>query len=255
VGDRLGHHPQGYILMFKTSRGQDNGQRGITGLETAIILIAFVVVASVFAFTVLSTGIFASERSKETVFAGLDEVRSSLEPRGSVIAYKGRYTSGNTDSIYKVVFTVSNAVQGESINLTPPYNVGGSGDDPDLISGAQYRTIISYTDENQYIADLPWSITFPGYDNSDNLLDPGEKAEITVWLADRVTGVAAATTAGGIDIMDGSSGDGGEAGITSTSTAPGVNDKWTIEVKPESGASLNIQRTLPGRLDTIMDLR
>ncbi|MBT5320698.1 MAG: flagellin, partial [Chloroflexi bacterium] len=57
--------------MFKTSRGMDNGQRGITGLETAIILIAFVVVASVFAFTVLSTGIFASERSKETVFAGL----------------------------------------------------------------------------------------------------------------------------------------------------------------------------------------
>ena len=32
-------------------------QRGVTGLETAIILIAFVVVASVVAFTVLSTGI------------------------------------------------------------------------------------------------------------------------------------------------------------------------------------------------------
>ena len=31
----------------------DFDQRGITGLETAIILIAFVVVASVFAFTVL----------------------------------------------------------------------------------------------------------------------------------------------------------------------------------------------------------
>ena len=30
-------------------------ERGITGLETAIILIAFVVVASVFAFTILST--------------------------------------------------------------------------------------------------------------------------------------------------------------------------------------------------------
>ena len=47
-------------------------QRGITGLETAIILIAFVVVASIFAFTVLSTGIFASERAKETVYAGLE---------------------------------------------------------------------------------------------------------------------------------------------------------------------------------------
>jgi archaeal flagellin FlaB len=239
--------------MFKTSRGMDNGQRGITGLETAIILIAFVVVASVFAFTVLSTGIFASERSKETVFAGLDEVRSSLEPRGSIIAYKGRFV-GDVDSIFKIVFTVSNAVQGESINLTPPYTAGGTGDDPDLSSGAQYRTIISYTDENQFFNDVPWSVTFPGYDNSDNLLDPGEKAEITVWLADDVTGTTD-TSAGGIDIMDGTSGDGGTGGYTTSSTVPGVNDKFTIEVKPESGATLNIERTLPGRLDTIMDLR
>ena len=241
--------------MLKTSRGQDDGQRGITGLETAIILIAFVVVASVFAFTVLSTGIFSSERSKETVFAGLDEVRSSLEPRGSVIAYKGQFPDGLTDSIYKVVFTVSNAVQGEAVNLTPPYIVGNDGDDPDIVSGAQYRMIVSYADNNQFINDLPWTVSFPGFDNGDNLLDAGEKAEITVWLADRVTTVANATDSGGIDIMDGSSGDGGESGISSTSTAPGVNDSWTLEVKPERGATLNIERTLPGRLDTIMDLR
>ena len=36
-------------------------ERGITGLETAIILIAFVVVASVFAYSVLSAGIFSSQ--------------------------------------------------------------------------------------------------------------------------------------------------------------------------------------------------
>jgi flagellin-like protein len=39
-------------------------QRGITGLETAIVLIAFVVVASVFAFAVLNTGLLSSEKSK-----------------------------------------------------------------------------------------------------------------------------------------------------------------------------------------------
>ena len=37
--------------------GLHANQRGITGLETAIELIAFVVVASVFAFAVLSTGL------------------------------------------------------------------------------------------------------------------------------------------------------------------------------------------------------
>ena len=72
--------------MESYSMGPVKRQRGITGLETAIILIAFVVVASVFAFTVLSTGIFASERSKETVYSGIKEAQSSIEPRGSVIA-------------------------------------------------------------------------------------------------------------------------------------------------------------------------
>ena len=70
--------------------------RGITGLETAIILIAFVVVATVFAFTVLSTGVFSAERSKETIYAGLQEARSSIEPRGSVIAYTGGNGSGRS---------------------------------------------------------------------------------------------------------------------------------------------------------------
>ncbi len=61
-------------------------QRGVTGLETAIILIAFVVVASIFAFTVLSSGIFSAERGKETVFSSLREARGSAAIKGSVVA-------------------------------------------------------------------------------------------------------------------------------------------------------------------------
>ena len=241
--------------MFKLLSGRDGAQRGITGLETAIILIAFVVVASVFAFTVLSTGIFSSERSKETVFAGLDEVRSSLEPRGSVIAYKGRYsTTSASDTIYKVTFVVSNAVQGEPVNLTPPYTADGASIDPDPVSGAQYRMIVSYSDNNQFLNDVPWSVTFPGFNNGDDLLDAGEKAEISVWLFDRNNAVANATDNNGIVLMDGG-GAGGDGGFATTTNALSVNDKWTIEVKPGRGATLNIERTLPGRLDNIMDLR
>ena len=96
---------------------RSTSERGITGLETAIILIAFVVVASVFAFTVLSMGIFASERSKETVFAGLQEAKSTLEPRGATVAYKA--DRGGTDTIYKVSLIVTNAVDGEPVDLTP----------------------------------------------------------------------------------------------------------------------------------------
>ena len=40
-------------------------QKGITGLETAIILIAFVMVASVLSYVVLSAGLFSSQKAKE----------------------------------------------------------------------------------------------------------------------------------------------------------------------------------------------
>ena len=59
---------------------------GITGLETAIVLIAFVVVAAVFAFTVLTTGLFTSEKAKETAMAGVSSAGESLELVGSVVA-------------------------------------------------------------------------------------------------------------------------------------------------------------------------
>ena len=62
------------------------GERGITGLETAIVLIAFVVVSSVFAFAALTTGLFSSDQSKATIQAGLSEARGSLEVWGGVQA-------------------------------------------------------------------------------------------------------------------------------------------------------------------------
>ncbi|MCI0874711.1 MAG: hypothetical protein J4N79_10610, partial [Chloroflexi bacterium] len=149
--------------MSKRKLGIDYQQRGITGLETAIILIAFVVVASIFAFTVLSTGVFASERSKETVYAGLEEAKSSLEPHGSVIAFTGRAgTSAAEDSIFKISFVLSNAIAGEPVDLTPPYTFDDSGSDPDIASGAEYKTIISFQDRNQYLSDVPWTVKILG---------------------------------------------------------------------------------------------
>ena len=62
--------------LYKSLR---RDERGITGLETAIILIAFVVVASVFAYTVLSAGIFSSQKGQEAVYAGLSEARATME--------------------------------------------------------------------------------------------------------------------------------------------------------------------------------
>ena len=69
----------------KTGKLPWRGQAGVTGLETAIVLIAFVVVSSVFAFAALSTGLFSADKSKVTIHAGLSEARGSLEVKGGLI--------------------------------------------------------------------------------------------------------------------------------------------------------------------------
>jgi archaeal flagellin FlaB len=232
-------------------------EKGITGLETAIILIAFVVVASVFAFTVLSTGIFASERSKETVFAGLEEAKSSIEPRGSVIAYKGRVNSDEaSETIFKLSFVVSNAVSGEPVDLTPPYDTDDSNTDPDVVASAEYKTVISFIDQNQYLSDVPWTISWIGNNNNDNLLEEGEKAEITVWILTRDYLAQGSNPSGnnGVEYYPYADTNGAR-GMLSSDTFVGTNDQFTVEMKPESGAVLTVQRTAPSRLDTIMDLK
>ena len=73
-------------MLKKLARKMQRDERGITGLETAIILIAFVVVASVFAYTVLSAGIFSAQKGQEAVYTGLQQARSTLELKGDVVA-------------------------------------------------------------------------------------------------------------------------------------------------------------------------
>ena len=48
-------------------------QRGMSAIETSIVLIAFVVVASVFGFAMLNTGLLSSQNEQEVVPAGIDE--------------------------------------------------------------------------------------------------------------------------------------------------------------------------------------
>ena len=84
-------------------------ERGVTALETAIILIAFVVVAAIFAFTVLSTGTFLTERSKEATYAALQEVRGSLALKGGMVLE----SSGNN-----ILFTLAPVSGGESVDVS-----------------------------------------------------------------------------------------------------------------------------------------
>ncbi len=239
---------------MSSSRERIAARRGITGLETAIILIAFVVVATVFAFTVLSTGVFSAERSKDTIYSGLESARASLEPRGSLVAYRGAHGSTPTNTIYKVAFIVTPSVSGQAIDLTPPYTAGGTGTDPDISAGAEYRTVISYVDKNQALPDVPWTVSFLGNSNGDNLLETGEKAEITVWILRRdndVTDINAANA-----VLGWTADANGAHGILTTGgTILTPNDTFALEIKPDIGSVITLQRDVPVKLDPVMDLR
>ncbi|GAH78130.1 unnamed protein product [marine sediment metagenome] len=97
--------------MYRVLRNLHRGQRGMTGLETAIILIAFVTVASVLAYSVLSAGIFSAERGKETVYKGLEQAQSTMEIAGSVLGISDNGTPPTTlETVqFNVQLTIPNA--------------------------------------------------------------------------------------------------------------------------------------------------
>jgi len=191
-------------------------ERGITGLETAIILIAFVMVASVFAYVVLSAGMFSSQKAKEAIHAGLEEVSSTMELKGDVIA---RSENGTVTKIY---FTVGLHPKGQPIDFT------------DTTDGNN-KVIISYHDSYQQFPALDWTTTIltspPTSDNTVSYV-LGDLSLFQIEVD--VTPVSANASA---------------------AARLGAYRSFTLEVKPPMGPILNIERTIPARTDAIMNLR
>jgi len=67
--------------MSKLTKNED----AFTGLEAAIVLIAFVVVAAVFSYVVLGAGFFTTQKSQEVVHSSVAQTSSSMEVVGDVI--------------------------------------------------------------------------------------------------------------------------------------------------------------------------
>ncbi|HIK89264.1 MAG TPA: hypothetical protein EYG09_06405 [Dehalococcoidia bacterium] len=108
------------------------------------------------------------------------------------------------------------------------------------------------TPTNQFMGDVPWTVDWLGNNNSDNLLEAGEKAEISVWLLIRdTTGLITSSSATSYWTPDTNDSN----GILSTGTILDKNDQLTLTLSPPSGAILQMQKTLPSRLDAVMDLK
>ena len=202
------------IKLMKAMQKLNKGEKGMTGLETAIILIAFVTVAAVFGYAVLSAGLFSAERGKETIYAGLSEAKSNMELSGSVLG-----KSTDSDNVSTILFTVKNAIAGNPIDLTPCIGT----------TSATNKCVISLTTKNDYLNNVKWTKQAIGFSNSNNLLEQGEQFEITISLNDL----------------------GDNKSLSENLSA---NQTFSIQVKPSLGSSITIQRTMPPAIEAVMDL-
>ena len=144
----------------------NKNQNGQAALEAAIILIAFVVVASVFAFAILSAGQSSTQKGESAIYAGLASVQSSLEVKGAVIA---KSTAGTVDHI---IFDVATVEGGSAVNLDPS------------------ALVIAYRDASAADASTTFTTTWitpSDKASTDTMLKPNELAEIDVTVPDDAT--------------------------------------------------------------------
>ena len=212
--------------------------KGFTGLEAAIVLIAFVVVAAVFSYVMLGAGFYTTQKSQEVVHTGVAQASSSIAPSGDIIV-KGADAdplgaAGAGGAASQITFYVTNTAGGTDVDMD--------------------KTIISYTDADdfftkEYLRDsgdgvntkgpspdigavVDWTVTngwlyqavISNTATADNLLSKGEKYKVVLNLDEFL------------------------ATGTPTGSLPEVNEQFKIEVKPPEGAVLTISRTLPAAL-------
>lgn len=208
------------IYMRKVYRDE----LGITGLETAIILIAFIVVAAVFAFTIMTTGLFSTEKAKTTAQAGISEASIGLAVKGQMT---GRCCRGDAvgaagvNHLSGFTFKVALAGGNEPMDITPG-RLAFRFTHPD--GGGHVHSAAGGDNMTGGIMEAVTLTTITGTD--DNILESGEVVEFDIRL--------------------------------SVAHANGLHDgeerTFRVEIVPPTGASLIIERKAPILMSEFMVL-
>ena len=204
------------MILTKLSRSVRSfwkDERGITGLETAIILIAFVVVAAVFAFAILNAGLGATSNAEDAISTAQTETQSTLAPRGDTILVS-RGAGPAFDNVVTIRFKLAPSPGAKQISLD-----NGS-------------TLIQYSDnttaaETAQLGDTPLVGVNPCIEETGavwltgdgNVVDKGEIVQITVTLRDTPAGQCLL-----------------------------ANESWKVEVYPRDGAIVSVQGKTPVEL-------
>jgi len=197
-----------------------HNEMGFTGLEAAIVLIAFVVVAAVFSYVILGAGFYTTQKAQQTVHTSVEQSSSTLEIVGNV--YGSGTGDGSSSSTIKFVnFSVELAPGGTAIDFGNMVVVYSNASTLQTLSGdSNASTVISQP--------VPggWAITGvqnpPGGDitNVSILLQPNEQFQLSVEPTNPVM----------------------------------IDDTFTIEIRPAIGAAFSITRTAPAAIYTINSL-
>ena len=100
-------------MKMKLLRKLLKAKKAIVGIEAAIILIAFVVIAAALSYVVINMGFFATQKTKETIGQGIEEATSALQLDGSVIG-----KTESSSNISYIVFPVKLSVGRSTVDLS-----------------------------------------------------------------------------------------------------------------------------------------
>jgi flagellin FlaB len=203
-------------------------KRGIVGVEAAIVLIAFLIIAAALSYVVINMGFYTTQKTKETMQEGLDESLTALQLDGVVTA-KTNETSG--EILYILIPVKLSAGRGAVDFGTTSVVVSVYLPNATLMNiyqGAESTANVTWNDLNTTLALGDNEAKFAIYNGNNNtVLESNEKAFLLIRLQ-----------------------------ANATWGMLGEYETIKIEVRAAKGAALTIVRTAPGGLakDSFYDL-
>jgi len=196
----------------------------MTGLETAIILVAFVITAAAFAFVVLNMGFLTAEKAQSVISSGMSEASSALLIDSGVVGQFGSTGGDQADiDLTKLTFYIKLSQGHEPIDL----------DDSKLVA-----TYTNARVHGEIYNANGTCMTITGVnDDGDSLCETGEKFKVVINFAQL-------SNATGVDPV--------QASMDDVYAHP--YEEFRIELRPSAGAVLTIERQLPAVYSTIMVL-
>jgi flagellin FlaB len=195
-------------------------KKGIVGIEAAIVLIAFVIVAAALAFVTINMGMFTTQKSKEVMQQGLNEATTALEVDGVVLGY---VDSNTKVSHIFVPLKVSPGQLAVDFNKTKidvtiklpggAYSKINSGNDPQSKNGI---VSLSTLKDDVTANNDPVAKVFIIQGDSDTVLEVGEKFMLVIGLPSN------------LELSQ--------------------YQSFTVEIKPLQGAPLVVERSVPPTL-------